>query len=82
MGVYPMGRVVRRVATSKTVKYILPPLDAIMHVTNPTKEQRLLQHARKLEIALDQENVREAYREFNMMMRLYHEVRSETRNKD
>ena len=63
------------------MKYVLPPLDAIMHVTNPTKEQRLLQHARKLEIALDQEDVREAMREFNLMMRLYHEVRNQTPNK-
>lgn len=57
------------------MKYVLPPLDAILHLINPTKEQRLLQHARKLEIALEQGNVREATKEFNLMTRLYHELR-------
>jgi chorismate mutase len=49
-------------------------LDAVLHVTNPTREQRILQHARRLEIALEQRNVDEAYRTFNLMMRLYKET--------
>jgi hypothetical protein len=56
------------------VKYVLPPLDAILHLIRPTREQRLLQHARKLEIALEQCKIDEAYKEFNLMMRLYHEL--------
>jgi hypothetical protein len=53
---------------------VIPPLDDILHVINPTPEQRLLRHARKLEIALEQGDVQEAIREFNLMMRLYHEL--------
>lgn len=56
------------------MKYVLPPLDAVLHITNPTMEERLLQHARRLEIALDQLNVEEAIREFHLMMRIYHEL--------
>ena len=62
------------------MKYVIPPLDEILHIHNPTKEQRLLQHARRLEIALEQGDTREATREFNLMMRLYHEIRNQTPN--
>jgi hypothetical protein len=72
VGLHALGRcVVHRLAP---LKYILPPLDAILHLIRPTREQRLLQHARKLEIALEQGNMQEAIREFNLMMRLYHEL--------
>lgn len=63
------------------MKYILPPLDAILHVINPTKEQRVLQHARRLEIALEQSDIREAIVELNLMMRTYREIRNQTPDK-
>lgn len=56
------------------VKHVLSPLNMILHVHNPTQEQRLLQHARLLEIALEQNDTCEAAREFSLMMRLYHEI--------
>lgn len=63
------------------MKYVIPPLDAILHITNPTREQRLLQHARRIEIALEQRDVPEAIREFNLMMRLYNEICDQTSDK-
>jgi hypothetical protein len=51
------------------------PLDAILRVRNPTPEQRLLQHARRLEVALEQGNADEGYREFSLMLRLYRDIR-------
>lgn len=56
------------------MRYVLPPLDAVLYVHNPTPEQRIEQHARRLEIALEQDDTREAAREFNLMMRLYREL--------
>lgn len=59
---------------SVMVKPVLPPLDAVLCIVNPTQEQRLLQHARRLEIALDTLNIEEAVREFHLMMRIFHEL--------
>jgi hypothetical protein len=63
------------------LKDIISPLDKILHLVRPTNEQRILQHARRLEIALEQSNVPEAMREFQLMMRLYNEIRSQTSDK-
>lgn len=60
----------------KTVRYVIPPLDTVLYITNPTMEERLQQHARKLEIALEQGDTREAILEFNLMKRLYHDIRN------
>lgn len=49
------------------------PLNAILRVSDPTSAQRILQHARRLEVALEQGNVDQAYREFSLMIRLYKE---------
>lgn len=51
------------------------PLDAILHVICPTPDQRLAQHARRCDIALEQDDFAEAIRQFNLMLRIYHELR-------
>lgn len=53
----------------------LAPLDGVLNIVRPTREERILQHARRLDVALDQGNTDEAIHYFNRMQRLYHELR-------
>lgn len=60
------------------MKYVIPPLDRILHIVFPTKEEKLLREARLLEIALEQGDTRKAMVHFNHMMRFYHEIRRQS----
>jgi hypothetical protein len=49
------------------------PLDDILRVRDPSPAVRLFQHARRLEIAREQNNIDAAIHELNLMLRIFHE---------
>jgi len=60
------------------MKYLRPaPLDAVLYTRAPTVRDRFHQHARRLEIALEQNDISEALREFNLMAMYYRTINQE-----